>query len=84
MSLGISSGQADRDDRHSAVFGVVSVAPDLVAVVLGSKWADTAGILQVLAWVGIVQSLQSLNTDALQALGLTSRVFRFTVIFTPA
>jgi hypothetical protein len=30
----------------------------------------------VLAWVAIVQSLQSLNTEVLQVLGLTSRVFR--------
>lgn len=64
------------------LFGMVVVAADFVSVVLGSKWADTARILQVLAWVGIVQSLQSLNTDLLQALGLASRVFRFTVIFT--
>jgi O-antigen/teichoic acid export membrane protein len=64
------------------LFGMVVVAHDFVAIVLGPKWAATAQIIQVLAWVGIVQSLQSLNTDVLQALGLTSRVFRFTIIFT--
>jgi O-antigen/teichoic acid export membrane protein len=64
------------------LFGIAVVAPDFVAVVLGSKWAQTAPILQVLAWVGLIQSLQSLNTDVLQALGLASRVFRFTIIFT--
>lgn len=65
-----------------ALFGMVVVAHDFVAVVLGDKWQQTAEIIQILAWVGIVQSLQSLNTDVLQALGLTSRVFRFTIIFT--
>jgi O-antigen/teichoic acid export membrane protein len=64
-----------------ALGGLVIVAPDFVAVVLGPKWAQVAPILQILAWVGVVQSLQSLNTDVLQALGRTSKVLRFTVIF---
>jgi O-antigen/teichoic acid export membrane protein len=64
-----------------ALAGMVVVAPDFVQVVLGPKWHETAAILQILAWVGIVQSLQSLNTDVLQALGQTQKVLRFTIIF---
>ena len=54
-----------------ALVGIVVVAPDFVAVVLGDKWAAAAPMIQVLAWVGIVQSLQSLNIDVLQARGQT-------------
>lgn len=64
-----------------ALAGLVVVAPEFVRLVLGEKWAAVVPIIQVLAWVGIVQSLQSLNTDVLQALGRTSAVFRFTIIF---
>jgi O-antigen/teichoic acid export membrane protein len=65
-----------------ALCGIVIVAHDFVAVVLGPKWAASAQIIQILAWVGIVQSLQSLNTDVLQAIGQPQKVLRFTVVFT--
>jgi O-antigen/teichoic acid export membrane protein len=65
-----------------ALCGIVVVAPDFVTVVLGDKWHEVITILQVLAWVGIVQSLQSLNTDILQARGRTSVVLKFTILFT--
>jgi O-antigen/teichoic acid export membrane protein len=65
-----------------ALCGIVVVAPDFVQVVLGTKWEPVVPILQVLAWVGIVQSLQSLNTDILQARGRTTVVLKFTILFT--
>ena len=67
-----------------ALLGLIVVAPDFVAVVLGSKWSAAVPIIQVLAWVGILQSLQSITTDVLQARGRTSTIFRFTLFFTAA
>jgi O-antigen/teichoic acid export membrane protein len=67
-----------------ALLGLIVVAPDFVTVVLGPKWAAAAPIIQVLAWVGILQSLQSITTDVLQARGRTSVIFRFTIFFTAA
>ena len=62
--------------------GVIVVAPDFIHVTLGSKWSAAAPILQILAWVGILQALQSINVDILMARGRTSVVFRFTLVFT--
>jgi O-antigen/teichoic acid export membrane protein len=67
-----------------ALAGVVVVAPDLVAVVLGSDWNAAVPLIQILAWVGLLQALQSINTDILQARGRTSLIFRFTLVFTTA
>ncbi len=65
-----------------ALLGLIVVAPDFVRVVLGDKWLSAIPIIQVLAWVGLVQSLQSISTDILQARGRTRTVFRFSLLFT--
>jgi O-antigen/teichoic acid export membrane protein len=67
-----------------AMAGLVIVAPDFVHVVLGDAWAPAVPLIQVLAWVGILQALQSINTDILQALGRPNLVLRFTVLFSLA
>jgi O-antigen/teichoic acid export membrane protein len=67
-----------------ALAGLVVVAPDFVHVVLGERWSQATPLIQILAWVGILQALQTLNTDILQARDRTSTVFRFTVLFTGA
>ena len=67
-----------------ALMGMVVVAPDFVAVLLGDAWAPAVPLVQVLAWVGLLQALQSVNTDILQARGKTSTIFRFTILFTGA
>lgn len=64
-----------------ALCGLVVVAPDLVPVVFGDRWDDAVPLIQVLAWVGLLQSLQTLNTEILTARDRTSTVFRFSVIF---
>src|SRR4051812_26677465 len=61
--------------------GLAIVADDFVAVVLGPKWHAAALVIQVLAWVGILQSLQGLNTGILEALGRARTIFRYTVVF---
>jgi len=64
-----------------ALCGLVVVAPDFVPIVFGQKWDAAVPIIQVLAWVGLLQSLQTLNTEILQALDRTSTIFRFSVGF---
>ncbi|MEA2256571.1 MAG: hypothetical protein QOG35_2616, partial [Solirubrobacteraceae bacterium] len=64
-----------------ALVGLAVVAPDFVTVVLGDKWHAAAPVIQVLAWVGILQSLQSLNTGILEAVGRARTIFRYTVVF---
>ena len=63
-----------------ALTGLVVVAPDFVPVVLGSQWDAAIPVIQILAWVGIVQALQSLSTDVLMARDRARTIFRFTVV----
>ena len=46
---------------------LVIVAPDFVPVVLGSQWDNAVPVIQILAWVGILQALQSIDVDILMA-----------------
>jgi O-antigen/teichoic acid export membrane protein len=64
-----------------ALTGLVVVAPDLVQVVLGPRWAGMVPVLRILAWVGLLQSLQTLNTNILQALDRTRTLLRFSIVF---
>jgi O-antigen/teichoic acid export membrane protein len=63
-----------------ALLGLVVVAPDFVHVVLGAKWAPAVPVIQILAWVGLLQSLQRLNSSILQARDWTRQLFRYSVI----
>lgn len=64
-----------------ALLGLVVVAPDFVSVVLGPKWHGATILIQVLAGVGLLQSLQTLNPNILQALDRTDTLLRYTVVF---
>lgn len=64
-----------------ALCGLVVVAPDFVPVVFGHRWDDAIPLIQILAWVGLLQSLQTLNTEILQARDRTSTIFRFSIVF---
>jgi O-antigen/teichoic acid export membrane protein len=61
--------------------GLVVVAPDFVRVVLGPRWSAMVPVLQILAWVGLLQSLQTLNGNILQALDRTATLLRYAVVF---
>lgn len=67
-----------------ALFGLIVVAPDFIRVVLGDAWAPAVPIVQILAWVGVIQSLQTVSTDILQARGRTRTIFRFSIFFCSA
>ncbi|HEY7019310.1 MAG TPA: lipopolysaccharide biosynthesis protein [Gaiellaceae bacterium] len=64
-----------------ALTGLVIVAPDFVHVVLGDRWARATVIIQILAWVGLIQSLQTLNGEVLMALGKAGTLLRFTALW---
>jgi O-antigen/teichoic acid export membrane protein len=64
-----------------ALAGLVAVAPDFVQVVLGDRWHRMVPVLQILAWVGLLQSLQTLNSNILQALDRTATLLRYAIAF---
>jgi O-antigen/teichoic acid export membrane protein len=64
------------------LLGMIVVAPDFVAVVLGDEWSSAVALIQILAWVGILQAIQSVDVDILVARDRTATVFRFTAAFT--
>ena len=41
--------------------GVIVVCPDFVTVVLGARWRPATAIIQILAWVGLIQSVSILS-----------------------
>jgi O-antigen/teichoic acid export membrane protein len=59
---------------------LVVVAPDFVPVVLGDQWDEAIPVIQILAWVGIVQALQSLSVDVLMARDRARTIFRFSLV----
>jgi O-antigen/teichoic acid export membrane protein len=63
-----------------ALAGLVVVAPDFVPLVLGEQWVAAVPVMQILACVGIVQSLQSLSTDILMARDRARFIFRFSIV----
>lgn len=63
-----------------AMLGVMVTAPDLVRVVLGTKWDGAVPVVQVLAWVGLHQSFARLNSSVLQAANRTELMLRYAII----
>jgi O-antigen/teichoic acid export membrane protein len=49
------------------MLGLVLVAPEFVAVLLGHRWVDAVPVIQILAWVGLLQCMQRFNSSILQA-----------------
>ena len=65
-----------------ALAGLIVVAPDFVPLVLGSQWDAAIPVIQILAWVGIVQAVQAINMDILLARGRSRTMFRFAIVVT--
>ncbi len=64
-----------------ALAGLVIVAPDFVQVVLGNRWHDATLVIQILAWAGLIQSLQTLSGEILLALNKSGTLLRFTMLW---
>jgi O-antigen/teichoic acid export membrane protein len=65
-----------------ALAGLVVVAPDFVPFVLGEHWREAVPVVQILAWVGIIQAVQTLNSDILMARDRARTLFRFSIFLT--
>lgn len=61
------------------LLGMAVIAPDFVVVVLGEKWRAAIPVLQILAWVGLIQVIAAQTTTLLQAVGRAGIVFRYSV-----
>jgi O-antigen/teichoic acid export membrane protein len=62
------------------MLGLIVVAPDFVEVVFGEQWRAAVAVIQILATVGLLQSLSAVNDAVLQALDRTRELFRFTAV----
>ena len=62
-----------------ALLGLIVVAPDLVAVLLGERWRDVALLLQLLAAGVVVLSVSLLGVQVLTALDRTKQLLRFSI-----
>ncbi|MEW6581441.1 MAG: oligosaccharide flippase family protein, partial [Actinomycetota bacterium] len=60
-----------------AMVGLAIVAHDFVQVVLGERWDRAAPVVQILAWVGLLQSVESLNGSLLMARDRSGTLLRF-------
>jgi O-antigen/teichoic acid export membrane protein len=63
-----------------ALLGMIAVAPEFVSVVFGSRWESATPVIQTLAWVGLLQSLQGQNSAILLACDRTSVLLRYSVV----
>jgi len=63
-----------------SMLGLIVVAPDFVVVLLGRRWHEATPVLQVLALVGLWQSLAGLGGKVLTALGQTRALFVFALV----
>jgi O-antigen/teichoic acid export membrane protein len=64
-----------------SLVGLAIVAPDFVDVVLGRQWSDATVVIQILAVVGIVQAVQTLNGEVLLALNRAGTLLHFTLLW---
>jgi len=62
------------------LLGLVAVAPDLIPLVFGSQWEKAVPVVQVLAWVGILEALQGLNASVLLARDRSRTYLRFSAL----
>jgi O-antigen/teichoic acid export membrane protein len=63
-----------------AMLGLIVVADEFARVVFGERWLAVAPVLQILAWVGLLQTLSALNSKILTALDRTGVLMRFAVL----
>jgi PST family polysaccharide transporter len=63
------------------MMGMFAVAPDFVPLVLGEEWTPIVPVVRVLVWVGMVQSVLSLNGSVYIALGHVGLRFRLAMLF---
>lgn len=63
-----------------AMLGLMVVAPEFVRVVLGRRWEEAIPVIQLLAWVGLLQSVQRLNSSVLMACDRARTLLMYSVV----
>jgi O-antigen/teichoic acid export membrane protein len=63
-----------------AYLGMIVLAPDFVAVVFGDRWHDATAVLQILSYVGLIQSLTLLVANVLLTLDRAATFFWLTAL----
>ena len=63
-----------------AMLGLMVVAPEFVRVVLGERWEEAIPVIQLLAWVGLLQSLQRLNSSVLMACDRAKTLLWYSIV----
>lgn len=63
-----------------ALLGMAVIAPDFIVVVLGEKWSASIHVLQILAWVGILQVGAAETTTLLEAFGRAGIILRYAIV----
>jgi len=63
-----------------ALIGLVVIAPDFVPLLLGRHWQGAVPVVQVLAWVGMVRSLEAWNSSILLALDRAKVLLAMSVV----
>ena len=60
--------------------GVIIVCPDFVETVLGSRWTSAIPVIQILAWVALIQSVSFLSPPIYQSRNRSGLLLRLTVL----
>ena len=63
-----------------AFLGLMIVAPEFVTTLLGAKWHAAIPVMRILCVVGLLQSLQRMNSSILEARDQTRVLLRFSII----
>ena len=63
-----------------AFLGLMIVAPEFVTTLLGAKWHAAVPVMRILCIVGLLQSLQRMNSSILEARDQTQVLLRFSII----
>lgn len=63
-----------------ALAGLMLLTPDVVHVVLGSRWSAAVPVIRILALVGMIQALQGLNASVLLARDRSGTYLKFTIV----
>jgi O-antigen/teichoic acid export membrane protein len=63
-----------------AMVALIVVAPELIRLLLGSKWDEAAPLVQILALAGLVYAVRVPSTSVLLAKGEARTLFRFSLV----
>lgn len=63
-----------------ALAGIIVVCPDFVPVVFGHRWAGTVLVMQILAWVALIQTVVAFNGSVYQSRGRAGLMLRMAAL----